>query len=466
MSHSPGHQPPTGSGFFPSVRRIGVARTDDRWVGGVCAGVGHRYGLDPLLVRGLVVVTALFLGVGTLAYGLAWALLPEARDGRIHLEEAIRGRFDIALAGAGALVLIALTQGAWWWDGATRWTALSLAVVAGVVLVVALNHRAPTGHYRPMAPPDHQPGTAAPIGPRGPYDAAGLPASGTSERRETMTPHDEPPPAPPVGAPTTGPPGGAPPPGTTTPMTQPPAPPAAPGPGAQPGSRGITALVVLGLCLLAAAGVLLARQAGLLDVPALLLIGGISLAIIGAALIIGGARGRRQGGLGLLGFFLAIVVVPSALVTATAPGLGQVFGPTGMILGDSDFTPTSTAAATDGYTIGVGELDVDLTRLELSDAADLTVPVGVGVGELVVLVPADWDVAVHAQAGIGDVSGTLRGWQREDAHGASLTGNHRNTTFGSGTDVGVLLHRQRADAPTVRINAHVGVGDITIEEQR
>ena len=49
-------------------------------------------GIDPLIVRGIFIVLALFAGVGVLLYGIAWALLPEP-DGRIHVQEAAAGRW-------------------------------------------------------------------------------------------------------------------------------------------------------------------------------------------------------------------------------------------------------------------------------------------------------------------------------------------------------------------------------------
>ena len=53
-------------------------------------------------------------GLGLVVYGVAWALLPERRDGRIHAEEMILGRFDIALLGALAFVLVGLGRGDTW----------------------------------------------------------------------------------------------------------------------------------------------------------------------------------------------------------------------------------------------------------------------------------------------------------------------------------------------------------------
>ncbi|WP_213280959.1 PspC domain-containing protein, partial [Cellulomonas hominis] len=150
------------NGFFEAIRRTGVTRSSDRWVGGVGGGLAARFGVDPLLVRGAIGVTML-MGFGFVLYGLAWALLPEQADGRIHLEETVRGRFDIALLGAIAMVVIGMSAGDWWfswgpfdsgWLGGVAWIAV---VGAGVVITVNVlrqnkERRAPAPQWQPPYP--------------------------------------------------------------------------------------------------------------------------------------------------------------------------------------------------------------------------------------------------------------------------------------------------------------------------
>lgn len=97
-----------GSAFFDSIRRSGIYRDDDRWFGGVASGYAARMSISPLLVRAAFIVLTFFGGIGAIIYGISWALLPEKSDGRIHLQEAFAGRFDGALALAGAVTLIGL----------------------------------------------------------------------------------------------------------------------------------------------------------------------------------------------------------------------------------------------------------------------------------------------------------------------------------------------------------------------
>ncbi len=139
------------------MRRLGITRSDDRWIGGVSGGIGDRFGIDPLLVRGIFVATLLLGGIGLVAYGAAWALLPERRDGRIHLEEMILGRFDIALLGALAFVIVGFGRGDNWFlpVGSPGWVQglLWLAFVGGIVaLIVTVANQQPS-RPRPPAPP-------------------------------------------------------------------------------------------------------------------------------------------------------------------------------------------------------------------------------------------------------------------------------------------------------------------------
>lgn len=103
-------QRPPRNRFFESMRGSGWYRAQPRVVGGVCSGVAARTGWDMSLVRVLTVLAAFFIPFVPLAYALCWLLLPEAQDGRIHLEEALEGRFDIGMLGGVILGLFALSS--------------------------------------------------------------------------------------------------------------------------------------------------------------------------------------------------------------------------------------------------------------------------------------------------------------------------------------------------------------------
>ncbi|WP_403022991.1 PspC domain-containing protein [Salinibacterium sp. GXW1014] len=121
--------PPRGgtaadSGFFPWLRSLGLTR-EPGWLGGVAAGIALRLGIDPLIVRGILVVIGILGAPVLFLYAAAWLLLPDT-TGRIHLQELFRGTFDRALAGIAVLLLLAMLPvgggtGWWftggWWDG-------------------------------------------------------------------------------------------------------------------------------------------------------------------------------------------------------------------------------------------------------------------------------------------------------------------------------------------------------------
>lgn len=70
--------PPQPQQPAPSGPKRLTRSRDDRWIAGVCGGVGKYAGIDPNVVRLLVVVGAIF-SAGTLliAYVIAWILMPE-----------------------------------------------------------------------------------------------------------------------------------------------------------------------------------------------------------------------------------------------------------------------------------------------------------------------------------------------------------------------------------------------------
>ena len=198
---------PDTTEFFDWFRRLGVPRRPG-WLGGVCAGIGARLGIDPIIVRGIVVVAAVLGAPLVLLYAVAWLWLPDV-DGEIHLERMLRGTVDPAIVGIavmGVIGLISIAQGGWlgwrWWPD---WPGLGLGhfdvftplrvlwvliVVAGVIaLVIWLARRAartsPGGGdaaRMASAPAAAAPGTAqfAPAVPR---------ADGTASLAEPVEAH-------------------------------------------------------------------------------------------------------------------------------------------------------------------------------------------------------------------------------------------------------------------------------------
>jgi phage shock protein PspC (stress-responsive transcriptional regulator) len=58
-----------------TVTRLARPR-DDRWIGGVCSGLGRRFGLSSGVVRLIFVVSCLLPGPQFVLYLILWALMP------------------------------------------------------------------------------------------------------------------------------------------------------------------------------------------------------------------------------------------------------------------------------------------------------------------------------------------------------------------------------------------------------
>lgn len=53
-----------------------VRPTSDRWIAGVCSGIGRRFGVSSGMVRLLFVLSLLLPGPQILIYLVAWLLIP------------------------------------------------------------------------------------------------------------------------------------------------------------------------------------------------------------------------------------------------------------------------------------------------------------------------------------------------------------------------------------------------------
>ncbi|WP_139344603.1 PspC domain-containing protein, partial [Rathayibacter sp. VKM Ac-2630] len=165
-----GTAPPSDNRFFLWLRGLGLTRRPG-WIGGVCSGIAERLGIDPLIVRGIVVVVAVLGGPALLVYAAAWLLLPD-EDGALPVEQLVGGRIERVHAGIGALVLasmLPLAQGFWSLGGAytgaeawapaagrTIWTlvviGLLLALTVWVARQAARSGRTPHRRRRPPRP--------------------------------------------------------------------------------------------------------------------------------------------------------------------------------------------------------------------------------------------------------------------------------------------------------------------------
>jgi phage shock protein PspC (stress-responsive transcriptional regulator) len=131
--------------------------------------------------------------------------------------------------------------------------------------------------------------------------------------------------------------------------------------------------------------------------------------------------GRRQGRSKLLIALTALfALLAIGVITAVITAFAWFNVSLGDGTGERTYTPTNATLAHD-YHLGVGHLEVDLSRV------DTTVPhhvaAGVGIGELKVIVPHDADVSVDAHAKAGELH----------VLGASDDGRNASISTGSGT---------------------------------
>ncbi|MBI2966710.1 MAG: PspC domain-containing protein [Bacteroidetes bacterium] len=74
-----------GTGSGRKYRRL-YRDSDDRVLGGVCSGIAHYFGFDPLWLRLAFAVALFFFGTGVLLYILLWIIVPQARTAAEKLE--------------------------------------------------------------------------------------------------------------------------------------------------------------------------------------------------------------------------------------------------------------------------------------------------------------------------------------------------------------------------------------------
>ena len=483
-------RPGNDNTFFDWMRGLCIPRQPG-WIGGVCAGIAARLGIDPIIVRGIVVVIAVLGGPALLLYAAAWLLLPDLYD-RIHLQEAMRGNFDKAHAGIGAMFLLSFlpfAQGFSWWQmsannqawvvGPPIWGLIwTLAIIGSVVwLIIWLVNRskaAPTTTSSAQA-------TSATASASAAGDAN--PASATSEADAADT--------------------------TTTPRALPPAPVAPPHPDSgatdddlaawkeqqaawkreydgwkqqqaagerelaqqraaeqrrqhqeqsaerhraaieeqrRTRSNPVYSLVAIGLAIIAGAATALAiGETG--DATAAITGMAVSLGVLGLAIIINGFRGKRSGGSSGVAFLLVVALsLTSFFNWANGPLAGE----------EVAWSPSYSANDHDTRrTVLDGDVTLDLTEYFEGEPTSDDYQYGVinlfvAHGDVDVIVPSDEFSNVDAHAWTGTI-------ETPD----------RRTEFGPFARTSGLYSPVSGDEEQLRnflVNIQVANGDVTITQ--
>ena len=135
------------------ARRL-VRTSDGRWLGGVCAGLGRYFDINPLVYRIAFAALALAGGTGLLLYLAAYLVIPDEHADESIAVEKMRTRRDqpwlllgVGLLGFGAL--FALSEASFWPGNGNFWFA---AVLAGAALV-----------WWRVSSRDRQPSTSTPV---------------------------------------------------------------------------------------------------------------------------------------------------------------------------------------------------------------------------------------------------------------------------------------------------------------
>lgn len=367
---------------------------DNRFVGGVAAGLANYFSIDPTLVRIAFVLSLAFGGVGLFAYVVMLVLVPLEGPADEPLPPISDRRRGLMIGGA-ILVGIALVIGAgsgglghWLFDfgpgpafGILFW---SVAIVA----VVWLGVRALGGGSGPGGGPSDGGGAADPDpGEDGQPGTVARAPSQNAPGGETATavlPGADP--DKPTGADPEGP--------TEVISAQPDRSGFAPlvGRVMLVVAIGVTALVLLG-CLAILSGWVTAQFG---SVPMALL-----LIVLGAGVILSAVRARRQLSIWLLAAALT-VAIPLAIVTLADLRIEGSYG-------SINETPRGAAEIPpDGYRLAAGWMVIDLRKLPFDPGREVPVKVDSGFGVTTVIVPDRVCVTgrMTGRAGLADVRGS------------------------------------------------------------
>jgi signal transduction histidine kinase/phage shock protein PspC (stress-responsive transcriptional regulator) len=140
------------AGSHPTRLRLLRRDRADGWIGGVCAGIARRYGIDATLVRVAFVVAVAAGGLGVVLYGLGWLVIPAGDAPARRRLRSGRGAVEVAL-GTGLLllsVLLAFRELGLWFSDAVVWPLVLIA--SGGALIWRGSGGAPPVADAPAAP--------------------------------------------------------------------------------------------------------------------------------------------------------------------------------------------------------------------------------------------------------------------------------------------------------------------------
>jgi phage shock protein PspC (stress-responsive transcriptional regulator) len=177
--------------------------------------------------------------------------------------------------------------------------------------------------------------------------------------------------------------------GYETPSSRPPRPPAGP-------RSPVPGVTIAGLLIVIGALVLITNTTAWDIGPRGFL--GSALLVVGLGLVAAAfSTGRRaKGGLISVGIVLSLALVAATSVPWHGTGEG---------VGDRNFRPATVAQVREVYRGGVGDMTLDLSRLDQGiSGGPVETRIEHGVGDIQVIVPRSADVEVRVDNGLGDVT--------------------------------------------------------------
>lgn len=360
-------------------RRL-VRLQDDKMIAGVASGLGHYFGLDPVLIRLVLVALTVAGGVGIAVYLVGWLIMPAsttAEAGAPGSGSSIGG-FDnmgtatkVVLAAASLIIALALFHHDGWFPGIAL-------IVIGVLLLRRREH-----------------------------DSAQR-SSGVVGQDETST-------------------------GITTPTY---------GSGSTVVSRPrrsspLLFVTTLGSMLATTGSALLLDITDVVDLTRQQLLA-VPLVTLGMGMLVGAMFGRGRA--------LLLVGVPLTIALTLSSTSDDFFRG-----GDEYWQPNTASAVQSRYEIGVGQIVLDLSKIQQADngvvdtgSDPIRTELSTGMGQVVVVVPRDFAVAVDASVGMGKIE--LLG-QQSDGGDRHLTSEPLD---------GV--------AAELELEIHVGVGHVIVTD--
>ena len=322
---------------------------EGRWLAGVAAGVGRRFGVPVWILRVAFVLLCFAGGLGALLYVAGWLLIPG--EGETDAIVAgwlgtgqIRRWVGVVLVGFAVVILANQT-------GLIRGDLAFAVVLIGVGVMLYRGDLSRGDHQQDSTPSRAQPGAST--------SAQAMPSGTASD--------------PPVGAP------------SPPPVRTPPPPREASFLGRVSVGFAVLALGVLGLFDSAVPGF----DPQLRHYVALL------AAVAGVGLVVGAWFGRTRG-LTVLGIVLLPILVLSPLQVDERSSIDFDFAS----VGQAQHRPGTVEEILDEYEMGFGSLLIDLRDVDFAGHTVAT-RADVGIGEILVRVPEGVSAHVSGRVGMG-----------------------------------------------------------------